>query len=690
MTGFLKSGLYTGTVTHARTEPSHSFSYPIFLTYLDLDEVEDVLSHHPLWSTHPMSPVQFRRSDYLGDPSVPLSDAVRDIVEKETGERPQGSIRMLGHLRTFWWLFNPITLYYCFDRHDDLCAVVAEVTSTPWHERHSYVVPARSARGGHLVPKRLHVSPFMGMDQFYDFRVGEPANGATVDIDTYESGSRVLSVSLRLEREEVSRRALGSILWRYPFQTLRVSAAIYAQAAHLRRSGAPFHAHPRRGTLAPEEAVGNTFECAGLDSGAKLRAVGIADLARTTAGRSTLPVARGARFVIRRMLKGLRRGALMIEESGTRTRYGDQSVTPAEIVVRDPRAWQAVVSEGSVGLGRGYIHGWWDSPDPVAVLRVLTRNLEWLDRVNAATDRRLGPLLDRMRRRRLGRPSRRRDRENVRAHYDLGNEFFELMLDDTMSYSCAVFADEDTPLVDASIAKLDRICRLLDLGPDDHLLEIGTGWGGLATFAAERFGCQVTTTTVSAEQYDRARKRVAEAGLTDRVEVLDLDYRALEGSFDKVVSVEMIEAVDWREHDLFFQTCDRLLRPGGRMVLQAITIPDDRFDLRKNRTDFIKHFIFPGGCLPSRAAIAESVRRTSDLEVTDLDEIGPHYVQTLRCWRRNLDDAEDAVRALGLDERFSRMWGLYLAFCEAGFSEGHIGVVQMVLERQGRADAHAP
>lgn len=410
----------------------------------------------------------------------------------------------------------------------------------------------------------------------------------------------------------------------------------------------------------------------------------VSDLARhassTRLGRLPGPIA--SRIILTTLLGRLRGDALLVREGHSARCFGDPGARLVELTVHDPAAWSAVVGEGSVGLGRGFINGWWETPDPVGVLRILTRNLEGFDRIHARLDTLLRPVVEPTRRRRP--PDHDRDRDNVRAHYDLSNDFFELMLDPTMMYSCGLFESAEATLEQASVAKIDRLCQLLELGPEDHLLEIGTGWGGLAVHAASVYGCRVTTTTISAEQFDYSRKRVAEAGLADLVEVADIDYRMLDGAYDKLVSVEMIEAVDWRDYDLFFGACSRLLRSGGLMALQAITIPDDRFDLRKDRTDFVKHYIFPGGCVPSVSAMCESMQRVSELRVRSVDEIGPDYARTLRAWRDNLAGETAALRALGLDERFERMWEFYLSFCEAGFAEEHIGDVQMVLEHRGR------
>jgi cyclopropane-fatty-acyl-phospholipid synthase len=284
---------------------------------------------------------------------------------------------------------------------------------------------------------------------------------------------------------------------------------------------------------------------------------------------------------------------------------------------------------------------------------------------------------------RLRPPSKSRDRENIAAHYDLSNEFFALMLDPTMAYSCGYFAEHGMSLEAAQRAKFEMIAAKLQLGPDDHVMEIGTGWGGFAIHAAERHGCRVTTTTISEAQRSLAEKRVAEHGLADRVTVLGADYRDLEGRFDALVSIEMIEAVDWRRHDQFFATCGRLLTDEGRMALQAITIEDASYERAKLHDDFVRAMVFPGGCLPSVSTIAASVARTSNLRIVDLQDIGTHYAETLRRWRANLEEHRAAVEHLGFDETFWRFWTLYLCYCEAAFVERHISDVQVVLARPG-------
>jgi cyclopropane-fatty-acyl-phospholipid synthase len=297
--------------------------------------------------------------------------------------------------------------------------------------------------------------------------------------------------------------------------------------------------------------------------------------------------------------------------------------------------------------------------------------------------------LDRLRDRRVDPADERAaDRRNIRNHYDLGNEFFELMLDDTMSYSCALFEHADATLAEASRAKLDRICTDLHLGPTDHVLEIGTGWGSFAVHAAKRYGCRVTTTTISDAQFEYASKRVVDADVDHLVDVRNDDYRDLTGTFDRLVSIEMIEAVGWRRFDTFFSTCNRLLRPDGLMALQAIVIEDRSYERSKRSTDFIKESVFPGGCLPSLAVIASTVARVTDLSVIDVRDLSAHYPETLRRWRANLarhapEIGRSEAKSPLIDPATLRMFELYLCYCEAAFMERHVSDVQLVLAGSG-------
>ena len=384
-------------------------------------------------------------------------------------------------------------------------------------------------------------------------------------------------------------------------------------------------------------------------------------------------------------LSGLTDGQLTLREGGASTTFGSPAADglSAEVVVRHPAFWRRVATGGTLGSAESYAAGEWDTPDLTSVVRLVARNVAAMDGLEgglAALRRPVDAI-----RHALRRNTRTGSRRNIAEHYDLGDDFFQLMLDPTMTYSCGVFERPDATLEEASIAKIDRLCRMLRLGPEDHLLEIGTGWGAFALHAASRYGCRVTTTTISANQLARARRRVADAGLSDSVTVLHTDYRDLQGRFDKLVSVEMLEAVGADYYGTFFSKCASLLEDDGLMALQTITIADARYEQHVRGVDFIKRYVFPGSNIPSITALLQAATRSSDLTLRRLDDIGPHYATTLAAWRENLARNADAVARL-TDERFRRIWHFYLCYCEAGFAEGYLGDAQMLLSRpRGRA-----
>ncbi len=376
---------------------------------------------------------------------------------------------------------------------------------------------------------------------------------------------------------------------------------------------------------------------------------------------------------VARSLQPLRHGRLEIADPTGLLAFGEGDEV-ARIDVANPRFHRRVSLGGSIGAAESYLDGDWSSPDLVGVVRLLLRNLETLGTLN-------GGLASLLRTaavwgHRLAKNTKWGSRRNIAAHYDLGNDFFRLFLDSTLMYSSAIFADETTSLEQASVAKLDRICERLELGPGDHVVEIGTGWGGFALHAAGEYGCRVTTTTISAEQYDLARQRVADAGLEGRVTVLKQDYRDLRGMYDKLVSIEMIEAVGREYLETYFATCERLLRPGGRMLVQAITMPEQRFDVYARSVDFIQKYVFPGGFLPSVETMQRAVGRATSLRLLELADFGHDYARTLREWRVRFEERESDVRLLGFDDRFVRLWTYYLCYCEAAFLERAVGVAQ--------------
>jgi cyclopropane-fatty-acyl-phospholipid synthase len=396
---------------------------------------------------------------------------------------------------------------------------------------------------------------------------------------------------------------------------------------------------------------------------------------------------KACRRVLLNQLGRLDNAQLTLLDDGRRLIFGklNSDTDPrCTLTVHHPRFFRDAVLGGHLGAAEGYIHGLWDCDDLTALVRVFARNLALSDQMDKLSVRIGGALL------KFGHTLKRNtlsgSRGNIAAHYDLGNDFFELLLDPTLCYSCAVFESPEVSLMDAQVAKLDRLIDKLGLDEHQHLLEVGTGWGALAVRAAQRTGCRVTTTTLSQQQYDHAAKLIDENDLRDRITLLKRDYRELDGQYDKLVSVEMIEAVGHQFYGKFFEACGRLLKPTGRGVIQTITIPDDRYESARKCVDFIKKYVFPGSCIPSIGVLRGAMARSSDLTLTHLEAFGTHYATTLRYWAENLHDNRERVMQRGYPRELLRLWDFYLAYCEGGFIEENIGLAQFEVRKSGCTD----
>ena len=383
-----------------------------------------------------------------------------------------------------------------------------------------------------------------------------------------------------------------------------------------------------------------------------------------------------------KQLDKLQHGELVLNDGNEQHIFGRQDERLPKAIainVHDRTFYTSVLINGALGGGEAYIKGCWSCEDLTDMIELFICNREYLEGSGLSMRWFTKPL--RLLQRFMRRNTLKGSRRNIEAHYDLGNDLFELFLDKTMMYSCGIFHHEKATLQEASEAKLERICQKLQLKPTDHLLEIGTGWGGFALYAATRYGCRVTTTTISKEQHEYAGQRIREAGLEDRVTLLFDDYRELEGRYDKLVSIEMIEAIGHRNYDTYFNKCADLLKPDGMMLLQSITIADQCFPVAKKSIDYIQRFIFPGGCLPSVAALSDAIARKTDMRIFHMEDIGPHYATTLRLWRERFFANIEKITQLGYPERFIRMWHYYLCYCEGGFRQQSIGTVQLLLTK---------
>ncbi len=386
------------------------------------------------------------------------------------------------------------------------------------------------------------------------------------------------------------------------------------------------------------------------------------------------------RALIVKLLSQLKEAQIELIEGSSRTVLGQRDADlSAQIVVHDASFYRDIIRGGSIGAAEAFIDAKWASPDLTALIQVMARNQAGLDAIESkmAWLTWLRNLLSHWRKSNTEQGSKR----NILAHYDIGNELYERFLDKTMLYSCALYSEHATELPDAQLNKMSVICEKLELKASDHVLEIGTGWGALAIYMAQKYGCRVTTTTISDAQHDFARQRIEQAGLSHRITLLKQDYRKLEGQFDKLVSIEMIEAVGHEYLGKFFETCSALLKPSGKMLLQAITIADGRYEKYRKSVDFIQKYIFPGGCLPSIAVMSEHFAKRTDMVIDDIEDIGLHYARTLHDWRQSFEANWPELVDLGYSETFRRLWLFYFCYCEGAFRERVISTHHLVARK---------
>lgn len=411
-----------------------------------------------------------------------------------------------------------------------------------------------------------------------------------------------------------------------------------------------------------------------------MKAVSIDNNKLSSASRSVSD--KWAKKLVLKWLQHFTQGSLTVEDRGEVYHFGQPAQDAdiaAHIIVRHESIYRDVLFNGTVGSGEAYMRGSWETPNLTNVIRLMCRNMERLQKINrgwAKVNAMLARNLHRL---------RNNDKDNARlniaAHYDLGNDFFALFLDPSMMYSSAIYPEQESSLNEAAVYKLEHICQRLQLKPTDHLLEIGTGWGGMAIYAAAHYGCRVTTTTISKEQHAHATAEVEAAGLQDKITVLLDDYRDLEGRFDKLVSIEMIEAVGRDYYQQYFSACSRLLKDDGLMLIQAITMPDQRYQKKVKTPDFIQRYIFPGGDLPSLSAVIHHVGQFTNMQIAGIEDITLDYARTLADWRQRFFDKLATVKAMGYDDVFVRMWDFYLSYCEGGFKERSINTLQLLITK---------
>jgi cyclopropane-fatty-acyl-phospholipid synthase len=610
---------------------------------LDVDELAELSRRYFWFGYNRFNLAAIHDSDYLWGEGTLRQRVESFLLSKGIADKP-ARIQLVTSARHLGYAFNPASLYFCFSADGSLLAIVVEVNNT-FGEKHPYLL--NGPEWEHQREKEFHVSPFNDMQGGYRFRFADVRQRLAVTIVLERDGEDVLTAQLNGEKTPFGAAGLAGVFATAPFTMLRI--LMQAGRLYFGKQLRYYPKPPRRSAALRYEKAGRLERLAGK--------------------------------LVMGMLSKLTQGTLTVRLPDLSEKNFGHGTPWALLEVRKNSFFTSLLFGGDVGFGEAYTEGEWDSPNPVAVLQLLIANLDRLADQKSSWSL-LGRWKDRLYH--AGRVNTRRNsKKNIHEHYDLSNAFFQTFLDPSMTYSCGIFDDPADSLEQAQRNKIRSILDKAQIRPEHHILEIGSGWGGLAIEAVRSNGCRVTTITLSQQQLELARQRVEQAGMSDRIEVRLIDYRDMSGQFDRIVSVEMLEAVGHEYLGTFFAACDRLLAPGGRLVLQVITIPDQRYENYRRSVDWMRRYIFPGGHLPSLTALCEAMTKDSRFTVEELQNIGPHYARTLHLWRENCQSSREKILGLGFDERFLRMWQYYLMYCEAGFASRIINTLQIVLTRPG-------
>jgi cyclopropane-fatty-acyl-phospholipid synthase len=659
----MKSQIFTGVVSHGRRWPQkHDFSYPVYFYRFDLDELPDLDRTLPGFGYNRFSIVRMDDKDYLWRGNKPLKEKVSEVLKKIDYHKPIKRIELISFAKYFNVIFRPVSFFICYDESDCCQLVLAEVHNT-FHETHLYVLQNPEEQSETLcfkISKAFHVSPFFDLEGQYKIRF--KANGENIDIAIELtkpdcSEKPVFWARLTGKGKPLKSSTLYRTLLKYPFNAMLNLPRIMRQALTLYfRKKLPVYSKP-----IPENEL-------------TMRKQRPSWLAR-----------QGIKFFFSFLKKQSAGLITVVLPESERHIFGPEgSGQSVNLKVNDYRFFSLLAKADEIGLGIAYEKGYWKSDNLVKFMDfMLTATLAHSARI---------PWYSRfMKTFYLAWHFRNKNtinqaQKNISKHYDLSNAMYEMFLDETMTYSCAIFDHKNENLKDAQLRKIDQILEKAHLSENHHLLEIGTGWGTLVIRAAELYGCRATSITLSKEQQQLAQKRIAQAGLSDRIDVLLCDYRNVTGQYDRIVSVEMLEAVGKSYYPAFFQRCDHLLKPEGIMVIQTIIIPDQRYDAYSKTTDWMRLFIFPGGLLPSLTALTEVLTKHTSFVIKHVESIGPHYALTLSQWKERFLLNREKIIAMGFPESFIRRWEYYFSYCQAGFAQHYIDDLQLVLTRPGNRD----
>ncbi len=660
----MNSQILTGILRHSRRWPEkHQFSYPVYFYRFDLNELPELARTIPGFGYNRFSIVRMDDKDYLWRGNQPIKEKIAGVLEKIGYKDHIARVELITFARYFNIIFRPISFFVCYNSANNCEIILAEVHNT-FKETHLYVLKDPKSKSETLcfeIPKAFHVSPFFDMKGKYNLHFKD--DGKTIDIAVNliksECGKEpVFFVRLTGQGHPFSSRTLYKVISKYPFNAVLNLPRIMRQALTLYfRKKLPIFSKPisrNEYTMRRQLPSFCARKCMNkLFSFFEKQSIGTIAV--------TLP-------------------------EGKRRVFGSAfSDTSAELQINDYRFFNLIASLGEIGLGIAYEKGIWDSNDLVNFLGFMLNaklsypiRMPWYSRIIKSL---YLPF------RYSNKNTLSKTKKNISLHYDLSNEMFGMFLDETMTYSCAIFENEKETLADAQLRKIDLILKKANLSKDHHVLEIGTGWGTLAIRAASVYGCRVTSITLSKEQQQLAIQRIAEAGLSDRIEVLLCDYRKVAGHYDRIISVEMLEAVGKHYYPAFFRSCERLLKPNGTLVIQTITIPDQRYEAHSKKVDWIRLFIFPGGLLPSLTVLTKAITNHTSFVTKNIESIGPHYALTLARWKEGFLANQEKIIELGFSESFIRRWEYYFSYCETGFAQQYTDVLQIVLTRPRNQDS---
>jgi len=660
----MNSMIYAGEVMHYRGHPvEHTLKYPLYFYRFDLDELPGLSKQLPFFSFNKFNISSLKEKDYLSGGSI--KDNIVKILKDKGIKDKIRRVELVTSARYFNYAFNPVSFYYCYGAGEKIISIVAEVNNT-FGEKHLYILSgeSKSIIKGFICykhDKEFHVSPFNSIHGSYEFHFSETSENFGVVINLIRDGKKIMTAKLSGEPLPLTSGNHLKRLATFPFTTFLTVPRIYKEAFKL--------FFLRKLKYVPKPAPQSSM----------------------TIGK--IPPTGFEKFAEKKVTDIFSRieGAFLevIYPEGDVKYFGDKkSSKKATLKLYSWGFYSRILMNGDIGFGESFTEREWDSPDPVVLIRIFIEYLDIGDSNNPVM-KSAGNFINRI----LHRPKHNTisgSRKNISAHYDLGNDFFSTFLDKSLIYSCGIYNRKSDTLVKAQINKVNKIIEQARINSGDHVLEIGSGWGGFALEAVKKTGCRVTTITLSQKQHDYVQALIKREKLEKKITVLLKDYRKMEGSFDKIVSIEMLEAVGHENFGSFFGALEKLMKPRGIAVLQVITTPDNHYNEYRKRIDWIQKHIFPGGHLPSVTALSNAMAEKSGFFMENLINIGPHYALTLRQWREKFKEAKDSLLKSGYDEVFLRKWLFYFLVCEAGFASRIINDVIITLTRKGNNSLPEP